>query len=124
VNGERTRAALRAALLAWLLVALSLLAWMLLNPGTQADERAGLSPLVPLYFLSFPLGHVGVAALSWLKVQLYTGGGTVLEIRSEGLLLWAALTGLGLLQWFVLLPWAARQCRRVAQFLSRRFLAR
>ena len=124
MNGERARAALRAALLAWLLIAIVLLAVMLLRPETQGGERAGLSALVPLYFMSFPLGHVGVDALSWLKVQLYTGNGYALDIRSEGMLLWAALTALGLLQWFVLLPWAARQCRRATQFLSRRFLAR
>ena len=83
----------------------------------QAGERSALSTLVPLYFLSFPLGHAGVAVLSWLKVKLYTGSGHVLGMHEEALLLWSALTVLGLLQWFVLLPWVARWSRRLGDFL-------
>jgi hypothetical protein len=115
---------LRAAAAAWLLAAFVILAVMLLRPELQADERAGLSSLVPLYFLSFPLGHLGVMALSRLKIELYTGSGVVLGMHCEGMLLWAALTFLGALQWFVLLPWVARKCRQVADFLSRRFSTR
>jgi hypothetical protein len=120
VIGDRTRAALRAALVAWLLVAIVLLAVTLLRPDMQADERSALSTLVPLYFMSFPLGHAGVAALSRLKVELYTASGGVLGMREEALLLWSALTALGLLQWFVLLPWVARTSRQLGDCLFKR----
>ena len=115
---------LRMAATAWLLAAVVLLVVTLLRPEIQADERAALATLVPLYFLSFPLGHVGVMALSRLKIELYAGSGYVLGIREEGLLLWLALTVLGLLQWFVLLPWIARKARQGTDFLFRRFFAR
>jgi hypothetical protein len=109
---------------AWLLIAVVLLVVTLLRPGMQADERSALSSLVPLYFMSFPLGHAGVAALSWLKVELYTESAYTLAIEAEALLLWTALTALGLLQWFVLLPWVARRSRLAGDFLFRRFPGR
>jgi hypothetical protein len=115
---------MRVALAVWLLAAVALLVTSLARPEMQADERAALSTLVPLYWMSFPLGHAGVAALSGLKLELYAGSGTVLGMHEEGLLLWSALTVLGLLQWFVLLPWVARGLRQLADFLSRRFFAR
>ena len=114
----------RAAALTWLLAAFILLVVTLLRPEMQANERTALAGLVPLYFLSFPLGHAGVMALTWLKGELYVGHGFELSMLSEGLLLWSLLTVLGALQWFVLLPWAARELRRLMQFLSRRFFAR
>ena len=115
--------ALRIVATAWLLVAVVLLVVTLLRPEMQADERAALATLVPLYFLSFPLGHAAVMALSRLKTELYAGSGYVLGMREEGLLLWLALTVLGGLQWFVLLPWLARRSRQLTEFLFRRFLA-
>lgn len=115
---------MRAALALWLLIAVVLLAVTLLRPEMQADERSGLATLVPLYFMSFPLGHVAVMALSRLKIELYAGSGYVLGIHEEGLLLWLGLTVLGLLQWFVLLPWTARKARQATDFLFRRFFAR
>jgi hypothetical protein len=124
VTSGRARAAMRAALALWLLIAVVLLVVTLLRPEVQADERSALSTLVPLYFMSFPLGHVGVMALSRLKLELYAGSAYVPGIHEEGLLLWLALTVLGLLQWFVLLPWLARKSRQLADFLSRRFFAR
>ena len=48
----------------------------------------------------------------------------MLSIVTEGLALWAALTVLGYLQWFVLLPWLARGARRLVDRLCARFLAR
>ncbi len=116
--------ALRIVATAWLLVAVVLLVVTLLRPEMQADERAALATLVPLYFLSFPLGHAAVMALSRLKIELYAGSGYLLGMREEGLLLWLALTVLGGLQWFVLLPWLARRSRQLTEFLFRRFFAR
>lgn len=124
MTSVRARAVLRVALALWLLIAVVLLVVTLLRPEIQADERAALATLVPLYFLSFPLGHVGVMVLSRLKIELYAGSGYVLGIHEEGLLLWLGLTVLGLLQWFVLLPWTARKARQAADFLFRRFFAR
>ena len=111
---------MRGALVAWLLAAVVLLVVTLLRPDMQADERAALSTLVPLYFMSFPLGHLGVAALSRLKVELYTGFDHVPGMHEEALLAWFALTVLGLLQWFVLLPWLARRSRQLGDFLFKR----
>jgi hypothetical protein len=115
---------LRAAAAAWLLVAVVLLVVTLLRPEMQADERTALASLVPLYFLSFPLGHVGVMGLSRLKLELYAGSGYTLGMHEESLLLWIALTMLGWLQWFVLLPWLARMARQATDFLFKRFFAR
>src|SRR5688500_7755368 len=114
---DRARVLMRAAATGWLLVAVVLLAVTLLRPEMQANERTALASLVPLYFLSFPLGHAGVMALTSLKVELYVGHGYELGILTEGLLLWSLLTVLGVLQWFVLLPWAARKSRRLLEFL-------
>lgn len=113
------RPVLRAAAAAWLLAAGAILVFTLLRPELQAGERAGLSSLVPLYFLSFPLGHAGVAALAWIRVELYTQYGYELGLRSEGLLLWTVLAALGALQWFVLVPWVGRKSRRLADRMVR-----
>jgi hypothetical protein len=121
---DRARALMRAAATAWLLVAVVLLVVTLLRPEMQAAERTALASLVPLYFLSFPLGHVGVMALSRLKLELYAGSGYTLGMHEEGLLLWIALTLLGWLQWFVLLPGLARKARQATDFLFKRFFAR
>jgi hypothetical protein len=107
----------------WLLAAVVLLLVTLLRPEIQANDRAALSSLVPLYFLSLPLGHLGLLAVNQVKVNLYVASQTVPGIFSEGLVLWAALAVLGYVQWFVLLPWVSRLCRRLAGFLSKRYLA-
>ncbi|MBI3042247.1 MAG: hypothetical protein HYY78_05415 [Betaproteobacteria bacterium] len=115
---------LRVVATAWLLVAAVLLLVTLLRPEIGLNERAALSSLVPLYFLSFPFGHAGVMALTRLKVDLYVGYHFVPGIFSEALMLWAALTVLGYAQWFVALPWVARKSRQFTDFLLRRYLAR
>lgn len=114
----------RIAGAAWLLAAVAILVYTLLRPEVQADERAGLSGLVPLYFLSFPLGHAAVAGLAQLKIELYVAHGLEPGVRAEALLLWTSMTVLGALQWFVLVPWLARGLRRLADFLFRRFFTR
>lgn len=115
---------LRIVAVAWLLISAVLITVALLRPEIQANDRAALSTLVPLYFLSLPLGHLGLLAVNRLTLELYVTSHTVPGIFSEGLMLWAALTFLGYLQWFVLLPWVSRLCRRLASFLSKRYLAR
>ena len=104
---------LRIAATIWLTVAALLLLIMLLRPELQADERRALSVLVPLYFMSFPLGHAGLLAVNKLKVMLYWGNEFVPAIFTEGVVLWVVLMALGYLQWFVLLPAVARKIRRL-----------
>jgi hypothetical protein len=108
----------------WLLAAAVMLVVTLLRPEIQGNERAALSSLVPLYFLSLPLGHLGVLALGRLKLELIVAHQYVPDVFGEGLVLWCMLALLGYAQWFVLLPWVAGRCRRAADFLSKRYLAR
>ena len=115
---------LRVAATAWLLAAVVMLLVTLLRPEIALNERAALSSLVPLYFLCFPLGHLGVMALGKLKVGLYVSFNIVPGIFSEGLLLWTLLVILGYAQWFVLLPWLARKSRKLTDFLFNRHPAR
>jgi hypothetical protein len=109
--------ALRVAAGFWLLMSLVLLAVMLMRPELQANERRALSTLVPLYFLSLPLGHAGLMACNKLKLELYLDSGFVPAIVTEGVLLWLLLAVLGYLQWFVLLPWISGKCRTLHRFL-------
>ena len=115
---------LRIVAMAWLLVSFVLLTVTLLRPEIGVDDRSALSTLVPLYFLSLPLGHLGVLAAGWLKVQAHVSQGAAPGVLLEGLVLWTFLTVLGYLQWFVLLPWLARKARQATDFLFNRHLAR
>jgi hypothetical protein len=109
----------------WLLASITLITVTLLRPEIQSNDRAALSTLVPLYFLSLPLGHVGLMAINKIKLALYLEPGNFIPgIIDEGLVLWAALTVLGYVQWFVLLPWVARKCLQLSRFLSNRYFAR
>ena len=112
--------------IAWLLAAVVMLVLMLLRPELQADQRTALSTLVPLYFLSFPLGHAGLMACNQLKLALYLDSGFdfVPAIFTEGMFLWVFLTVLGYVQWFLLLPGISRKCARLARFLFTREAAR
>lgn len=115
---------LRIVATVWLLASVVMLLVTLLRPEAGLNDRAALAGLVPLYFMSLPLGHLGLLALGSLKLELYVTSHFVPGIVSEGLMLWAALTVLGYLQWFVLLPWLARKSRQLADFLFKRRLAR
>jgi hypothetical protein len=114
----------RFAATAWLLVSVVLLVATLLRPDVYAGERTALSWLTPLYWLSFPLGHLGVLAGIELRLQLYLHYSMVPSILAQGVFLWSALTVLGYCQWFVLLPWVARACRQLSRFLFNRDAAR
>lgn len=105
--------ALRLAAAVWLAASFVTLVVLLAQPGLDGDSRRPLKVLVPLYFLSFPAGHAGLMAFIELKLALYLQGKPAPGITLEGLALWSALTLLGYLQWFVLLPWIARKCRQV-----------
>jgi len=114
----------RLVAIAWLLVAMVLVTVTLLRPETQANDRAALSTLVPLYFMSFPLGHLGVLALGKLRLVLIVDFGVMPGIFAEGLAMGVVLTALGYAQWFVVLPWIARRCAQLARLLFKRDAAR
>src|SRR5215813_6117033 len=101
----------------WLLACLAILLVLLTHPGIHGDAKSPLKILVPLYFLSFPLGHAGVTACIEIKLALYLRGWPQPGILLEGLFLWTSLTLLGYAQWFLLLPWVSRRCRQLADFL-------
>jgi hypothetical protein len=102
---------LRIAAVIWLGLAAVLLVAMLARPELQADGRKALSVLVPLYFMSFPLGHAGLMAVNRLKVELYWANEFVPAIFTEGVVLWVLLVLLGYAQWFLLLPFVSRKIR-------------
>jgi len=106
---------LRIAAAAWLLAAVVMLTATLLRPDVWGNDRAALVWLTPLYWLSFPLGHAGVMAGIWIRVELYVGPQIEPSVFAEGLYLWTVLTLLGYVQWFVLLPWISRKCWQLSR---------
>lgn len=114
----RHSASRRAAWL-WLLACIVTLAVMLLRPGLYEGDRNALAALVPLYFLSLPLGHAGVLADIQIRTALYLAGAAP-GMLAEGVLQWLTLAVLGYVQWFLLLPLIARKCQQALQFLFNR----
>jgi len=108
----------------WLLASVVMLTFILLRPDIYGNDRSALVYLTPLYWLSFPLGHAGVIAGIQIRLELYLNFNFVPSILSQGIYLWSALTMLGYLQWFVLLPWVAQKCRQLSHFLFNRDPAR
>jgi hypothetical protein len=104
---------LRIAAVVWLVLAAALLVAMLVRPELHADERRALSVLVPLYFMSFPLGHAGLLAVNWMTLELYLGNEFVPAIYVEGVWLWTLLTVLGYAQWFLLPSLISSRIRRL-----------
>ena len=107
----------------WLLACLATLVVMLARLGLYDGDRNALATLVPMYFLSLPLGHAGVLAGIELKTALYLAGAAP-GIRAEGLFLWFVLGVLGYVQWFLLLPLVARKCQRLLHCLFNRDAAK
>jgi hypothetical protein len=118
------RPVMRLVATAWLLASVVMLTLTLVRPDIYGNDRSALVYLTPLYWLSFPLGHVGVIAGIQLRLELYLKFNFVPSILSEGLYLWTALTALGYAQWFLVLPLVAQKCRQLAHFLSNRDPAR
>jgi hypothetical protein len=114
----------RLAATLWLLASVLMLTATLLRPDIHGSERAALVYLTPLYWLSFPLGHLGVMAEMRLRLELYLSHNMVPSIFAEGVFLWTALTLLGYAQWFLFLPWVAEGCWRLSRFLFNRDPAR
>ena len=107
----------------WLLACLATLVIMLLRPGLYEGDRSALSTLVPMYWLSLPLGHAGVLAGIDIRTALYLAGAAP-GILAEGLYLWLVLAVLGYVQWFLLLPLIARKCQQLLHFLFNRDAAK
>ena len=116
---------LRIAAAVWLILAAALLAAMLLRPELVLNERRALSTLVPLYFMSFPLGHLGLLAVNKMTLALYLGNEFVPAIYVEGVWLWTLLTVLGYAQWFLLPSLISSRIGRLGSaYLARRSVAR
>ena len=118
------RPALRIVAALWLAASVAMLVATLLRPDIHGSDRAALAWLTPLYWLAFPLGHLGVIGGIRLRLELYLGYNVVPSVLVEGMFLWTAVTVLGYAQWFVLLPWVAAGCRRLSRFLFNRDAAR
>lgn len=101
----------------WLAACLAILAVMLAHPGIDGESKSALRTLVPLYFLTFPLGHAGLMACIEIKLALYLREVPMPGILLEGLFLWTSMTILGYAQWFLLLPWLSRKCRQLSDLL-------
>ena len=112
---------MRVVATVWLLASFVMLTFTLLRPDISGNDRSALVYLTPLYWLSFPLGHVGMIAGIELRLRLYLDFNFVPSILSEGLYLWTALTALGYAQWFVLLPMIAQKCRQLAHLSFQAF---
>jgi hypothetical protein len=104
---------------AWLLACGAMLIVMLTRVTLHEGDRSALATLVPLYWLSLPLGHAGILAVIEIRTALYVSG-TVPSLLAEGLTSWLLLTVLGYVQWFLLLPLVARGCQQLLQFLFNR----
>jgi len=103
----------------WLLVCAASLVVMLVRLGLNGGDRIALSILVPMYWLSLPLGHAGVMAGIDIRTALYLSG-TPPGILAEGLYLWLVLGVFGYVQWFLLLPLVARKGQHLLHFLFNR----
>ena len=103
----------------WLLGCMATLIVMLLRPGLYEGDRSALTILVPMYWLSLPLGHAGVMAGIDIRTALYLSG-TPPGILAEGLYLWLVLGVCGYVQWFLLLPLVARKGQQLLHFLFNR----
>ena len=112
----------RIAAIAWLSVCLAFLAMTLLQHSLYANERSALAVMVPVYFFSFPVGHIALTIISKIKLALYLSAEFSPSILSEGVFLWTLSVVLGYVQWFVMLPWLTRKCWQLsgALFRSRR----
>jgi hypothetical protein len=92
----------------------------LLQRGLYADDRSALATLVPVYFLSFPCGHLALMAVNKIKLALYWSAEFSPGILAEGVFLWTFTVVLGYAQWFILLPWLSRKCLQLSRTLFNR----
>lgn len=85
-------------------------AGVLLLTLMRHDERdIGIVFVYLMSALTFPIGVVVVAAVAWSAAMLATTGqptpsGPIIQ-GAVGVAIWALITAVGYLQWFVFLPW-------------------
>lgn len=103
----------------WVLVCALTLLVMVVRVELHEGDRSALAALVPLYWLSLPLGHAGVLAVIKIKTALYLSG-IVPGVPAEGTMSWLLLGVLGYAQWFLLLPLVARKCQQLLQHFFNR----
>jgi len=110
----------RVAAALWFLACLAFLLLALLQRDLHANERSALAIMVPVYFLSFPFGHIALLAIAKIKLALYMNAGFEPSILAECLYLWTFMVVLGYLQWFIVLPWLTRKCWQLCSVLFHR----
>ena len=103
----------------WLFLCVAILVMTLARVALHEGDRSALTTLVPLYWMSLPLGHVGIMAIIDIRTALYVAG-AMPGLLVEGFASWLVLATLGYAQWFLLLPLVARGCQKVLQFLFNR----
>lgn len=113
----------RRIAIAWLIGSCVTLLVTLARVALHEGDRSALAVLVPLYWLSLPLGHAGMLMVIEARTALYVSG-TATGLLVEGLASWLMLAALGYAQWFLLLPLLARMCQQMLQFLFNREAAR
>jgi len=113
----------RRAAAIWLMACAAGLVIMLLRLVMNGGDRTALTTLVPMYWLSLPLGHLGVMAGIDIRTALHLAGSPP-GILAEGLFLWLVLSVIGYAQWFLLLPLVARKCQQLLHFLFNRDTAK
>ena len=107
----------------WLFFCVATLVVTLARVALHEGDRSALTTLVPLYWMSLPLGHAGIMAIIDIRTALYVAG-AMPGLLVEGFASWLVLMALGYVQWFLLLPLVARGCQRVLQFLFNRDVTR
>lgn len=108
---------------AWLFFCVATLVVTLARVALHEGDRSALTTLVPLYWLSLPLGHAGIMAIIDVRTALYVAG-AMPGLLVEGFASWLVLAVLGYAQWFLLLPLVARACQKALQLLFNRDSAR
>jgi len=104
---------------AWLFVCGATLIATLARVALHDGDRSALTTLVPLYWMSLPLGHAGIMAIIDVRTALYVAG-AMPGLIVEGFASWLVLAVLGYAQWFLLLPLVARGCQKTLQLLFNR----
>jgi hypothetical protein len=98
--------------------------WLLLCGSclllTPLKPDGGIIFILPLMLLTFPAGLLGYAAFGLLYAVAGKSLGWDKSVNSMASITyfsatWLLMVGTGYIQWFVILPWAARKWDRLAE---------